>query len=92
MPDLVLDTILEYGLVEQLVECEEMMNNLTRRALAGNSGKNCRLVCEQLASTGRSLLAGSLYLSHNGVPAALRTNVAAREISESYLGRNTKDK
>ncbi|XP_026806626.1 neuroblastoma-amplified sequence-like [Rhopalosiphum maidis] len=92
LPDLVLDTILEYGLVEQLVDCEEMMNNLTCRALAGNSGKNCRLVCEQLASTGRSLLAGSLYLNHNGVPAALRTNVAAREISESYLGRNTKDK
>jgi len=40
--------------------------------------------CEQLASTGRSLLAGSLYLNHNGVPAALRTNVAAREISESH--------
>ncbi|CAH1737258.1 unnamed protein product [Aphis gossypii] len=92
LPDLVLDTILEYGLVEQLVDCEEMMNNLTRRALVGNSGKNCRLICEQLASTGRSLLAGSLYLTHNGVPTALRTNVAAREISESYLGRNTKDK
>lgn len=92
LPDLVLDTMLEYGLVEQLSECEDIMNNLTRRALVGNSGKNCRLVCEQLVSTGRNLLAGSLYLTHNGVPAALRTNVAAREISESYLGRNTKDK
>lgn len=89
---MVLDTILEYGLVEQLADCEEMMNNLIRRALVGNSGKNCRLVCEQLASTERSLLAGSLYLSHNGVPVALRTNVAAREISKSYLGRNAKDK
>lgn len=89
---MVLDTILEYGLVEQLLECEEIMNNLTCRALAGNSGKNCRLVCEQLASTGRNLLAGSLYLTHNNVPTALKTNVAAREISESYLGRNTKDK
>lgn len=92
LPDTVLDTILEYGLVEQLFECEELMNNLTRRALAGNSGKNCRLVCEQLASAGRNLLAGSLYLTHNGIPAALRTNVAAREITESYLGRNTKNK
>ncbi|KAL5242667.1 hypothetical protein ACI65C_010077 [Semiaphis heraclei] len=92
LPDVVLDTILEYGLVEQLAECEEMMNNLIRRALVGNSGKNCRLVCEQLASTERSLLAGSLYLSHNSVPVALRTNVAAREISKSYLGRNAKDK
>lgn len=89
---MVLDTILEYGLVEQLVECEEMMNNLTRRALVGNSGKNCRLVCEQLVSSRRNILAGSLYLTHNGVPAALKTNVAAREIAESYLGRNTKDK
>lgn len=89
---MVLDTILEYGLVEQLLECEEIMNNLTRRALAGNSGKNCRLVCEQLASAGRNLLAGSLYLTHNSVPTALKTNVAAREISESYLERNTKDK
>lgn len=92
LPDLVLDTILEYGLVEQLQECEAIMNNLARRALAGNSGKNCRLVCEHLASAGRNLLAGSLYLTHNGVPAALRTNVAAIEISESYLSRNTKDK
>lgn len=92
VPDLVLDTILEYGIVEQLVECEEMMNNLTRRALVGNSGKNCQLVCEQLASSGRNILAGSLHLTHNGVPVALRTNVAAREISESYLGRNIKDK
>lgn len=89
---MVLDTILEYGLVEQLLECEEIMNNLTRRALAGNSGKNCRLVCEQLAYAGRNLLAGSLYLTHNSVPTALKTNVAAREISESYLERNTKDK
>jgi len=87
-----LDTILEYGLVEQLAECEEMMNNLIRRALVGNNGKNCSSVCEQLASTERSLLAGSLYLSHNSVPVALRTNVAAREISENYLGRNAKDK
>lgn len=92
LPDLVFDTILEYGLVEQLLECEEMINNLTRRALAGNSGKNCQLVCEQLASARRNLLAGSLHLTYNGVPAALRTNVAAKEISESYLGRNTKDK
>lgn len=68
------------------------MNNLTRRALAGNSGKNCQIVCEQLVSARRNLLAGSLYLAHNGVPAALKTNVAAREVSESYLGRNTKDK
>jgi len=78
--------------VEQLLECEDIMVNLTRRALVGVSGKNCRLVCEQLASSGRNLLAGSLYLTHNGVPTALKTNVAAKEISESYLGRNTKDK
>jgi len=91
IPDSVLDTILEYGLVEQLHECDEIMNNLTRRALDGNSGKNCRLVCEQLVSAGRNVMAGSLFLTHNGVPAALKTNVAAREISESYLGRNTKD-
>lgn len=92
LPDSVLDTILEYGLVEQLIENEQIMNNLIRRALAGNSGKNCRLVCEQLASAGHELLAGSLYLTHNGVPAALKTNVAAYEISASYLGRNTKEK
>lgn len=92
MPDLVLDTILEYGLVEQLHDCEEIMNNLIQRVLAGNSGKNCRLVCEQLVSAGRKLLSGSLYLTHNGIPAALRTNIAAREMSESYLSRNTKDK
>ncbi|VVC25640.1 WD40/YVTN repeat-like-containing domain,WD40-repeat-containing domain,Neuroblastoma-amplified sequence [Cinara cedri] len=92
LPDSVLDTILEYGLVEQLIESEQIMNNLMCRALAGNSGKNCRLVCEQLASAGHKLLAGSLYLTHNGVPSALKTNIAAYEISESYLGRNTKEK
>lgn len=89
---MVLDTILEYGLVEQLVDCEEIMNNLACRILVGNSGKNCQLVCEQLASAGRNLLAGSLYLTYNEVPVSLRTNVAAGEISENYLGRNTKNK
>jgi len=89
LPDVVLDTILEYGLVEQLHECEEIMNNLARRVLVGNSGKHCQLVCEKLVSVERNLLAGSLYLTHNGVPTALRTYVAAREISESYLGRNS---
>lgn len=78
--------------MEQLIESEQIMNKLMCRALAGNSGKNCRLVCEQLTSAGHKLLAGSLYLTHNGVPAALKTNVAAHEISESYLGRNTKEK
>lgn len=87
-----MDTILEYGFIEHFFECEDIMNNLTRRALAGNNGKNCRLVSEQLVSAGRNLLAGSLYLTNNGVPTALRTYVAAREVSESYLGRNTKDK
>lgn len=92
LPDLVLDTILEYGLMEQLINCREIVENLSYRALTGNNKKNCRLVCEQLTSNKQNQLAGALYLTHNGVPAALKTNVAAREIAESYLARNSKDK
>ncbi|XP_050419826.1 NBAS subunit of NRZ tethering complex-like [Adelges cooleyi] len=92
LPDLVLDTILEYGLMEQLINCREIVENLSYRALTGNNKKNCRLVCEQLTSNKQNQLAGALYLAHNGVPAALKTNVAAREIAESYLARNSKDK
>lgn len=75
--------------MEQLINCDELVENLACRTLTGNNNKHCRQVCEQLSSVNRKQLAGSLFLIHNGVPAALRTNVAAREIAERYLSRNS---